>query len=276
MNITYLINPYNRDRQTYNTLMRLSHLTFPQHIICIDDGSTDDLKKFIDLLPYSIEYIKRDKKEYDSSVIPRNIGIKLCTTEYILIGDPEVLWITDVVAQMREQAEKYPEKVIIAGTCYFTSPDTPMDEWLLQTDPRELMKKWEIRQFPFHKKDQFDENGKQIDWHSKIVTFDRKVQATFCGLFKKEWLLEIGGYDENMAVINGGGGWGFDDIDLLTRLAANGHPQIGIPEIEVLHQYHKRPPQTIADGWARNEEIMKSRLGEIIVNQNKEWGILSE
>lgn len=274
MKITYLITPYNRDRQTYNTLMRLSHLTLPDEVFCINDGGTDQLDKFITLIPYPVRYIKREKKEYDSSVIPRNIGIKQAIGDYILIGDPEVLWITDVVSQMKEQAEIHPERVIIAGSCYFTSPDTNMDEWLLQTDPKKLMETWDLKQFPFHAEDRIDNDGNQIEFSTKTVTFDHKVQATFCGLFKKEWLLEVGGYDEDMAVKNGGGGWGFDDIDLLTRLAANGHHQIGIPEIEVIHQYHARPPQTVADGWARNEEIMKKRMGQIIVNHGKDWGQL--
>ena len=280
--ITYIITPYNRSRQTYYTLARLGTLTLPDEVMVINDGWTDELDDFLKLIKYPITYIKRPRKDYDCSAIPRNIGVKQAKGDYVLVCDPECLFVSDVVAQMKQQMALYPEKVIIAGTCYFTSPKTHAPENELINNPRGLLESWDkegnLKQFPFHKEDRFDKDGKEIIFTDEMVMFDHKVQATFCALFKKEWLLEVGGWDEDMAIINGGGGWGFDDIWLLARLAQNGHPQIGIPEIEVIHQYHQRPPQAIADGWKRNEDIMKDKQNSspgvpyIVVNRGKEWG----
>lgn len=274
MKISYVITPYNRTVQTFYTLRRLQHLTLPDEVIVIDDGTVDSLKDFIDMIPYPIRYIKRDKRGYDSCAIPRNIGLKMATGDYVLFADPECLFVTDVVAQMRDQAEKHPEKVIIAGSCYFTSPDTEIDPELITTDPRRLMERWNMLQFPFHAEDLLDKDGKKIVFNDRMVFFDHKVQATFASLFKKEWLMDIRGWDEDMSITRGGGGWGFDDVDVLARLAKKHIFQEGFSDIEIIHQYHTRAPQNILDGWIVNEKIMKTKSDQIVRNQDREWGVL--
>ena len=92
--------------------------------------------------------------------------------------------------------------------------------------------------------------------------------------------MKINGWDEKMSSKNGGGAWGFDDIDLITRLRESGVNSLQ-GDFSVIHQWHERPPQSVQDSWQPNEIIMNNKKDEtgaykkefIKANQNTPWGI---
>lgn len=94
------------------------------------------------------------------------------------------------------------------------------------------------------------------------------------GMYRKDWLLAVGGWDESLPAPTG-----YDDADLHTRLSVAGHPQVKIPGIAVRHQWHELHP------WNRGEDVpemnpnlvvlqSKEFPRDLIANQGREWGCL--
>ena len=285
MKISYLITTYNRAIQLNRTLKRLSRLTKPDELVVIDDGSTDGTRDVVEgaraLLGIPVQYIFRNKQGYDSCAIPRNIGIKHCTHEFLAICEPECLFITDVIAQFKEAVQVWPSHVATAGLVYFTNPDTAIDDGVAENPMHYIESVWDVKKFPMHPEDQIHEHGRPVVYTQATVTRALNMTAPFAAFYKKEWLFEISGWDENFSLIHGGGGWGFDDTDLLTRLRIKGHGQDIDSQIQVIHQWHDRPPGKIADGWKRNEELMGAKNltdnpnnPNLVANQGREWGKL--
>ena len=287
--ISYLITTYNRAIQLSRTLDRLSRLTKPDELVIVDDGSTDDTRTVIknakEKLGIPVRYIFRDKKGYDVCSIPRNIGIKHCTHEYIVVSEPECLFVTDVIKQFKEASLVRPNDVISAGIVYFTNPETPIDNAVSVNPQSFIDNAWDVKKFPMHAEDRYDKDGNRVIYTQATVTKAKNMTAPFSAMYKKEWLFEIGGWDEDFSLINGGGGWGFDDTDLLTRLRIKRHNQVIDAKIKVIHQWHDRPPAKIANGWKINERIfLKKKLSidgvedpngeELIANSGREWGKL--
>jgi GT2 family glycosyltransferase len=291
MKISLLISTFNRGEQLRRSLSRLAHLTLPDELIVVDDGSTGDRTSEVvhglaPVLGLPLKYIYRDKKGlgYDISSVPRNIGLKQASYEWLLVAEPEALFITDVVAQFRACVQERPNLVVSAGRVYFTNPLTPIDDSVV-TDPLGYLGRQDVKLMPMHPEDQFNPDGTRINFTQATVTWRDNMTATFCVMYKRDWLMEIGGWDEDYSVARGGGGWGFEDTCVLTRLRIRGYNQWINPDIQVIHQWHDRPPNPQADGWKRNEEIFLGKSlavdgvedpnnPELIANRGREWGVL--
>lgn len=94
--------------------------------------------------------------------------------------------------------------------------------------------------------------------------------ATHCALYEREWLMEIGGWDESFP-----DPWGWDDTDLLSRLRVSGHGQENVPEIVVVHQFH---PSTVCNQDANSAHFFAKELDQsdekVVANEGVEWGKL--
>jgi glycosyltransferase involved in cell wall biosynthesis len=53
-------------------------------------------------------------------------------------------------------------------------------------------------------------------------------------LYHRDWLLEVGGWDESFPEP-----WGWEDCDLHARLDYLGHPENEVPDTRVTHQWHE-------------------------------------
>jgi len=283
-----LFTTYNRATQLSRTLDRLSRLTKPDELVIVDDGSTDDTRTVIknakEKLGIPVRYIFRDKKGYDVCSIPRNIGIKHCTHEYIVVSEPECLFVTDVIKQFKEASLARPNDIISAGIVYFTNPETPIDNAVSVNPQSFIDNAWDVKKFPMHAEDRFDKDGNRVIYTQATVTKAKNMTAPFSAMYKKDWLFEIGGWDEDFSLINGGGGYAWDDTDLLTRLRIKGHNQDINRNIKVIHQWHDRPPAEVANGMKKNEKMFMSKNlsgegdrpdnPELIANRGREWGVL--
>ena len=94
--------------------------------------------------------------------------------------------------------------------------------------------------------------------------------APFTALYDRQWLVDIGGWDE----FGWPDPWGWDDVDLLTRLRIAGHGQVIANEIEVLHQWHlsRACDQTANEAYFRSKGF-DDDLSQLVANQGREWGI---
>jgi GT2 family glycosyltransferase len=292
MQISHLVTTFNRADQFERSLRRLALLTKPDEMVVVDDGGTDHTHEVVPNLcremGLPLNYIKRTKPAgigYDISSIPRNIGIKACQHDWILVSEPEILFVTDVIARFKALAEQHPNHVISAGHIYFTNPFTEIDAAIYQQPEACLRERWDVKKFPMHPEDQFNPDGTRVNYTPATVTDAHNMTATFCVLYNKQWLLDIGGWDEDMSLTRGGGGYAWEDTDLLTRLRIRGYNQVIDDESIVIHQWHTRPPGPIADGWKPNEAIFMSRRYSVdgvedrnnpnlVANQGREWGVL--
>lgn len=276
MKVSYFLTPFNRGTQTKRTLDRLMNLTLPDEVIVLDDDSTDNTEELIGNHPIGqktqYRYLKRKKPAgitYDACSIPRNICLKMAQYEYVLFADPEVLFVTDAVAQLKEISTRDPDYMVCSGTVYLMNAEAPIDD-RISSDPNLFINSiWDVRPVPTTA-----ENGNPPQSVTKTINW----AATFACFCKKQWLMDIGGWDEDMSLINGGGGYAWDDTDMATRLRLTGHNQNTYPEVVTIHQWHERPPGQI--GQIKNSDIFfRKNLQEdqtlLVANKNRpDWGVL--
>lgn len=107
------------------------------------------------------------------------------------------------------------------------------------------------------------------DWDPPQTTTTLNWEATWVAMYPREALLGVGGWDESYP-----DPWGWDDVDLVTRLGAYGCANIKMPECEATHQWH---PPTHMD-QSKNEAYFKAKMDAngcmmITANQGRDWGV---
>lgn len=281
MKSTLLYTTYNRDWLLFNSLQRLQNLTLPDEVLIVDDGSTDKtrqlLQEFEGKLP--IKYIYNNNPEWSICSMARNIGVKNAIGDIIITSEPELIFVTDIVKQMLEDNKQFPNQIISAGVVYHAQQNAGYNPGFAN-NPAEALK-GEIVE---------DYQTEPRPYHPSGYCKTKNMQATFTALYEKKWLMEVGGWDEEFP-----GAWGWDDIDLCTRLRINGINQHICPEMEVIHQWHPHPPGDVwSTGSQANELHMKEkRLDEVekdilekkrlkeykhiderlVANKGREWGV---
>ncbi|MHA2084454.1 MAG: glycosyltransferase family 2 protein [Candidatus Thorarchaeota archaeon] len=95
----------------------------------------------------------------------------------------------------------------------------------------------------------------------------------FMGMAREDFF-RIGGYDEDFV------GVGVEDKDLVERLKWSGCRHVQAPTALVIHLHHSRRRSQIglSDGITNrlqhNRNIFQAKKGQIIRNQDREWGVL--
>lgn len=263
-----LITTFNRSiPQLRNSLERLTRLTLPDEVLIVDDGSSDGCEQVVKIFEgrLPIRYIYNHNIEWSICSMARNIGIKNTDCEIIITSEPEILYITDVIQQMKQKHLEVSNKVISAGTIYHMGPEAVLHEDMMIAPGVRLLH------------EAVNDSG-----HGTYPNNPRgyaKIQgwvAPFSALYRREWLMAINGWCENYI------SWGFDDTDLLTRLTMNGIGQDISRDIECIHQWHEKLPPHIQYNAAQQNERMfldkKLQPGSenVIANRNKEWGVIKQ
>lgn len=250
MKVSMVITTFNRARLLERSLDRLSQLTLPDELIVIDDGGDDDTADVVMRCGWPATYLYNHNPGSTICSMARNIGVKAASHEWIITTEPELFYMTDIVAQFKEIYPHHPNKVISAGRVYFQPECVPGAPWDVNFSP----------------------NGPDpwIEWQAAIGWV-----APHTALWRKKWIEEIGGWDESFP-----GPWGWDDTDLLTRLRINGHGQYRAPECHAIHQFHGLG----ADAGRQNEQHFLDKsfkrngehdLTDLTANEGKEWGLLT-
>lgn len=214
----------------------MTELTLPDEILVVDDGGEDGCDNTVSQFAdrLPIRYLYTHNPGLAMCSHARNVGIKNTDADLVITSEPEMYFLTDVVKQL---IEGYPvnHNVVSAGTIYHAQqPDT------LDTAQCKLIEGW---------------------------------TAPYVGLYPRQALLDIGGWDENFPYP-----WGFDDIDLLTRLRVAKHINQDIDKsIKALHQWHRNPGRDEI-GALKNDPYFYSKDYEndpsiLVANQGQEWGV---
>ena len=280
MKTCLLITTFNRGNLLNNSLQRLCNVTIPDEVLVVDDGSSDNTQQvcenFTGKLP--IRYIYNHSPHHSICSMARNIGVKNTDADVIITAEPEILFVTDVIPQVLKNMETHPDEIISAGVIYHAQQGCSFHPGLI-TDPVQALKECVVEDYQTQPRS-YNQSG-------YCKTFN--MQATFIGAYKRSWLMELGGWDEEFP-----GNYGFDDIELATRLRINGINQFIDPEMEAIHQWHPhQPPHIQGEMVKKNDEYFASKqlnLVEkeileqkekgtykgtdvrLIANKNHEWG----
>lgn len=283
MKTTLLITLFQgRSQLLKNSLDRLCNLTIPDEVIILQDGGIDDTEDIVNSFKdrLNIKYVYNHDPKPAICSMGRNIGLKMMEGDLLITSEPELLFVTDIVKQMLDDREAHPDQIISAGIIYHAQEQTRFNPGLI-TDPESALKSEIVEEYQIEPR----------SYHPGGYCKTRNMQATFVCMYEKKWLMDIGGWDEGFP-----GAWGWEDIELCTRLRINGINQHICPEMEALHQWHPHLP---GDQWSKasqdNEEYFKSKFlnvveqdiqtakkagtyktiePRLIANRGKEWGVL--
>lgn len=238
---TVAIATFNRTPLLRNSLQRMTERTIPHRLIVIDDGGSDGCE---DLVVEArgwglpIEYVYNHRPYKAMCSQPRNLATRMCETPLIVFTEPELLWDTDALPQMwADRANREADEFITAGT--IRHGQAPGETCWCCGELYHVTKNW---------------------------------QAVWCGMFERQWLTEVRGLDEHFPQ-----GWGWDDVDLGTRLGCIGVGQYVDLDIVATHQWH---PPTIEMDQTPNETHFKSKnldpssSDNVIVANDENWGLL--
>jgi glycosyltransferase involved in cell wall biosynthesis len=214
---TSLIIPsYERADLLRQSLARLRFLpTQPDEVLVVDDGSRDGTRGVCDT--YGATHIYIDRRGDANSALARNRGLHAATGEVVIVTDPEVMFDTDVIGQLRDTGDDV------------LSPAVGRK----QAGPGGI-------------------------FHSAEGWF-------YVSAFRREWAVEVGGWDESFPEP-----WGWEDIDFWERLEATGHPRRYIAGCEVSHLWHPTRNDTGSPlneaHIERSKRLRAESTGGIIVN----------
>lgn len=121
--VSMIIVTRERGQQLSKSLRRLLDLTPPDEIVLVDDGSEtrhvhgaaeNFMRQFM-----PIKYVYNHRPGgFQNPCQPRNAALKMAAYDEILVTEPELMFMTDVVAQMVAAREQYPDAILSEAFAY--------------------------------------------------------------------------------------------------------------------------------------------------------------
>lgn len=270
--ISVITCTFNRSLQMKRGLLSLLRGSLkPDQLIIVDDGSTDNTKQVAEeimLDPASkgvvVEYLYLNHPEHRISCIAHNVGIKQARGDILVFTEPENLHLHDNLKKLVGHLEE--DKTTAVATQIWTIQEKIYHK--LNEDnflrPETLL----THQYAQLTDNTNLQNMKAPDSDWAITGSNNCVTGCFYAL-KKEWMMDIGGYDEEFT------GHGWDDFDIFERLNVYGKGPKYHNNITVFHQWHKKEyPYNIYDHAEANgkRSAERTKRGEYKANVGKNWG----
>lgn len=236
MKTSLIITTYNRAGLLARSLERLSELTVPDEIIVVDDGGDDDCE--------------------DLCVAMLKAGLPI---RYFYLDNPEPT-ICCRARNVGLQVATGEEIITSEPELEFETDVIGQFLALREEHPQEVINCGYVT---------------FLSPYGKIESVAHKWVATFAAMYKRDWLMEINGWDEGFPDV-----WGYDDTDLITRLRLNGHPEFIDCDVRAIHQWH--PQRNSAH--TENEAYFMSKsfhpdeqdLTDVVANKGAPWGQLTK
>lgn len=236
MGITMIVTTCNRGNLLARSLKTLSEITAPDEIIVVDDGGDDNTWDVCRLSPLPVRYVYNQPAHRATRCQPSNVAIRMASHEHVLHADPELEFVSDVVAQFREHADKRPEAILAPEYAFHdTYRGCPLEECV------------------------------------SIYAGDGLHKTAGPGyMYRRQWLLDVGGWDESLVH----GGW--DDLDLHMRLSWAGHVHEAVPGTVVRHRWHPEQSWEGAEPGLSNKPFVEAKQNpqHLVANPGVEWGVL--
>ena len=172
-----------------STLVRAVESVFRQgfrdfEIIAVDDGSSDDGLNILNRMSKEHENLRVLHQRNSGVSAARNSGIKAAKGQWVAFLDADDFWMPDMLHEFYALIAEYPE-VGMVGTNYYSQRGSKLIAY-------QVCSKHEI---------------------SRFLTFGplRIPFNSSCHAVRRDVLLEIGGYDENLSY--------YEDAHLMFRIA---------------------------------------------------------
>lgn len=225
MSTALVYTTYNRTPLLRRSLERLKELTLPDEIIVVDDGGDDDCEaacaEIARWFVVPLRYIYTHQPGQSMCSHARNVALHATDADVLITSEPEMLFDTDVVAQMTADHEQD----LVWGT-------------------RRIVNVGKVHHAQHPSQTRCGCGCGQTK-HTTV-----NWAATWITLYRRDWLLAVGGWDETFP-----DHWGWDDVDLCTRLRISGVGQYNDLDIEATHQWH----QSNQCDQSRNEAHFKNK-----------------
>lgn len=128
-----LITTYNRGHLLARSLQKLASLTYPDELIVVNDGGQDDCSEVVAdwhlTTGVNTSLYYNDNPRYTICCSARNLGLRYCSGDLILVCEPEVMFVDDIVPIFRAARESGPPAI------YVTEDAWMADEGDLSGDP---------------------------------------------------------------------------------------------------------------------------------------------
>jgi len=252
--VSIIITTYQRAHLLKWGLHSLSLQTMPFEFetIVVNDGLEDETEEicmeFKEKL--NLKYIftgQRNLKGHPVWRIPGfaiNIGVKQSSGDILVMCCAEMLHVNDTIARLTKPLLDNPKVLSIP-----VGKDD-RDGNILES---------------------ITKNNGVFEPHVFNNCADLYTKMPFLMALHRSQFMEIGGYDEDLV------GIAYDDRDLMDRLLANGC-EYCLTDAVTIHLYHPRAEGYYEGAgpteWDYNKNIYFSRIGKIVRNEGKEWGVL--
>jgi len=134
--ISVIITTYNRADMVSEALESiLSQYEPPDEILIVDDGSTDDTIKKLQVYKKKIILITQKNAGISSS---RNKGIKTAKYDWLAFLDSDDLWKPQKLMRQKEELTKHPENKI----CYTDEEWRKNGKWMNQKKVHQKFSGW--------------------------------------------------------------------------------------------------------------------------------------
>jgi len=187
--------------------------------------------------------------------------VRQASGDIIAIVDPEILFVTDCIGQLKEALNNNELLFVNAGTFYDVKSDTKLvnPQMSIVLEPELIHERTDVIEYYVG----------YIAGPDDIIKMN-SASHYFGGCYKSLWMA-VRGKDERFVH-----GWGNEDLDLMARMRRYGAEHRAIPEMEIIHR-----PHIMADGRSSNLIQHNHRLRErndeagiIQANEEGKWGNL--
>jgi len=238
--------------------------TQPEEIIVINDGPPDFSENIVNHCRQVYPHINwvfkhHNKPNWQNPCIVHNWAVRQASSDIIAIVDPEILFVTDCIGQLKEILGDNQMLFVNAATFYDVRSAVRLStEQILH--PKLVTRRPDVVDYyvGYYSKD------------SDIVRMPLTASHYFGGCYKSLWMA-VRGKDERFVH-----GWGNEDLDLMARMQRYGAEHRIIPEMEILHRSHitadGRTGDLINYNHRLNEANDKAKL--IKANEEGKWGNL--
>ncbi|MCL1665336.1 glycosyltransferase family 2 protein [Elizabethkingia ursingii] len=234
---------YNRKKIFIRTLESISksEYTDEYEVVVIDDGSREEerLEDQIIRFPFlKVIRLEPDRKWYNNSCVPFNIGFKEVKGDKIVIQNPECFHFDDVLACVRDNLE---QGTYLSFGCYSLDKKS--------TDEDELF--WDRRYIEetIANNDYIVKEDGELGWYNHSIY--RPEAYHFCTALTKNDLNKLQGFDERFAL-----GIAYDDDEFILRIKRKLQITF-VDKCRVLHQNHYNAESTSYQNRSNKEALFK-------------------